>query len=152
MKYKVIYYLTLSLVLFSCKKEDNSPTPLDEVAIAKIDDSIAKVNNSKAIVEPNPVSEENLQKAANVVAAAPSTTVGINPEHGLPGHRCDIPVGAPLNSPAQPQPAAQPIPQQISPIQVPTAPTTPVAVAPGTNPAHGQPGHRCDLPVGASLN
>lgn len=25
-------------------------------------------------------------------------------------------------------------------------------VTPGTNPPHGQPGHRCDIPVGASLS
>jgi len=37
-------------------------------------------------------------------------------------------------------------------------PATPVkndavtAVAPGMNPAHGQPGHRCDIAVGAPLN
>ena len=31
-----------------------------------------------------------------------ATTVALNPAHGQPGHRCDIPEGAPLNSaPAQ---------------------------------------------------
>jgi hypothetical protein len=30
---------------------------------------------------------------------------GLNPAHGLPGHRCDIPVGKPLNS--KPQKSAQ---------------------------------------------
>ena len=30
---------------------------------------------------------------------APATTqAGLNPPHGQPGHRCDIAVGAPLNS------------------------------------------------------
>src|SRR6188474_1027285 len=29
----------------------------------------------------------------------PKTAEGMNPPHGQPGHRCDIAVGAPLNSP-----------------------------------------------------
>jgi hypothetical protein len=63
---------------------------------------------------------------------------GMNPAHGKPGHRCDIPVGAPLSS----QPSA------ISPIN-----TTPATTGnPKLNPAHGQPGHRCDIAVGAPLN
>ena len=47
----------------------------------------------------------------------------MNPAHGAPGHRCDISVGAPLNSPAPEakQPAA-PVKQVISPAKevVPT--------------------------------
>lgn len=68
---------------------------------------------------------------------------GINPEHGQPGHRCDIPVGAPLNG----APAASP---QVTPVQSP-ANTTPIKVADGLNPPHGQPGHRCDIKVGDPL-
>lgn len=85
---------------------------------------------------------------------APATTqAGLNPAHGQPGHRCDIAVGAPLNSP--PGQSATPAPQQT--IIKPTPP--PPAVMPastttqaGMNPAHGQPGHRCDIAVGAPLN
>lgn len=85
---------------------------------------------------------------------APATTqAGLNPPHGQPGHRCDINVGAPLNSP--PGKSATPPAQQT--IINPTPP--PPAVMPassgsqaGLNPAHGQPGHRCDIAVGAPLN
>lgn len=85
---------------------------------------------------------------------APATTQsGVNPAHGQPGHRCDIAVGAPLNSP--PGQSATPPPQQT--LIKPTPP--PPAVMPastttqaGMNPAHGQPGHRCDIAVGAPLN
>lgn len=59
------------------------------------------------------------------------TPNGLNPEHGLPGHRCDLPVGAPLT---------------ISAAQKSSAPAHPK-----TNPQHGMPGHRCDLAVGAAL-
>ena len=41
----------------------------------------------------------------------------------------------------------QPIQQQT---QQTTQPQT--QTAPGMNPPHGQPGHRCEIPVGAPLN
>ncbi len=78
----------------------------------------------------------------------------LNPAHGLPGHQCEIAVGAPLGS----KPIA-PIQGQIQPSTsanqiVPITNAEPVTqnVAPGINPAHGQPNHRCDIAVGASLN
>ena len=75
-------------------------------------------------------------------------TAALNPKHGEPGHRCDIAVGAPLNSPAQPA-------QQTVPV-IETLPTQPAALTnPGgivkLNPAHGQPGHDCAIPVGKPL-
>lgn len=86
-------------------------------------------------------------------------TNALNPAHGKPGHRCDIAVGAPLNSAVR---TATVVPSAsatapASTIAVPTAPAIsvpaqPVAVVPGMNPSHGQPGHRCDIPVGSPLN
>ncbi|WP_224998554.1 hypothetical protein [Cesiribacter sp. SM1] len=76
------------------------------------------------------------------VTTAPANAGPLNPPHGQPGHRCDIEVGAPLNTPAAPNlpmPNLAPLPVQGT-------------VAPGTNPPHGQPGHDCGLPVGAPLN
>lgn len=84
----------------------------------------------------------------------------LNPPHGEPYHRCDIPVGSPLNSKpvastnTQPVTTQQPIEQQ----QITIAPQTGVhtgVTAEGfsgkPNPPHGQPGHRCDIAVGAIL-
>lgn len=90
-------------------------------------------------------------------APAKSVAAGMNPAHGEPGHRCDIAVGAPLNSPPGNQTAANKNPVNLQPSINNTAPkiTTPAAttsVAPGMNPAHGQPGHRCDIAVGAPLS
>ncbi len=104
--------------------------------------------------------------------------VMLNPPHGEPFHRCEIPVGAPLNSaPANTQ---QPTINQIQATAPqssasapsiennPTAPTIENAMRinpsqtqnttpansgskPRLNPAHGQPYHRCDIPVGSAL-
>lgn len=88
---------------------------------------------------------------------APKTaTAGLNPEHGAPGHRCDIPVGAPLNSPAGNAAApatgvsSSPIQMQTPPVPPPTL-TQPVNSNVRLNPAHGQPGHDCSIPVGQPL-
>jgi hypothetical protein len=67
----------------------------------------------------------------------------LNPKHGAPGHRCDIAVGAPLDSkPTQVVTTTQPAVTQVPAVKV----------GKGLNPPHGQPNHRCDLAVGAPLN
>jgi hypothetical protein len=80
-----------------------------------------------------------------------------NPAHGQPGHRCDIAVGAPLNSPAT-IPSQPKVQQTVSssPAAVtatPSATTVPLSTDPNAklNPAHGQPGHDCSIAVGAPL-
>jgi hypothetical protein len=92
--------------------------------------------------------------ASKTIPVAAATAKGMNPPHGQPGHRCDISVGAPLNS----KPVATNVPQQKQVItnqpvtMQPTKPSAPVVTLPGMNPPHGQPGHRCDISVGAPLN
>ena len=94
---------------------------------------------------------------------ATKTTKGINPPHGQPGHRCDITVGAPLNSkpkttatttastvPPTIQTNNNTVPTILSPTNTTTA--EPVKVEPGMNPPHGQSGHVCGIAVGAPLN
>lgn len=146
----LISSLVLSSILFtSCKKElepqENTPTSeLVKLGLAK---DTAK---TKSVVQ-MPASASN----PNTVL---SDTKGLNPAHGQPGHRCDIAVGAPLNSPVaqQGQATAQPTQTvQVNPNQqnvVTTTVAAPVKVGKGMNPSHGQPGHRCDIPVGAPLN
>lgn len=95
--------------------------------------------------------------SGNSGPVSPAANSGaLNPEHGQPGHRCDIPVGQPLNSAPPKQPTITTTSNQ--PVVAPTISTTPVTTSPaggtaaGLNPAHGQPGHRCDIPVGQPLN
>ena len=135
-----------SLVLTSCKKElepqENTPTS----ELVKL--GLAKDTTKTPSVVQNPATNPN---------TVMGDTKGINPAHGQPGHRCDIAVGAPLNSaPAQQGQTAtqtsQPVQVNAGQQQVVTTTATPVKVAKGMNPAHGQPGHRCDIPVGSPLN
>ena len=98
----------------------------------------------------NAVPQNNVVMTQNPQVVQP-TAPGMNPPHGQPNHRCDIAVGAPLNS--KPAPAtttgttvnAQP---QVTTTEVPNK----VKTLPGMNPPHGEPNHRCDIAVGAPLN
>jgi hypothetical protein len=114
------------------------------------------VNFLPANTQPANVTTQTAPMTINPQQAQQTTTApGMNPPHGQPNHRCDIAVGAPLNSkpapPATTQTTAattQPAPVTINPQQVQQTTTT----APGMNPPHGQPNHRCDIAVGAPLN
>ncbi len=95
--------------------------------------------------------EQKKQALQNVVPATTTNAVNvsgsgaINPAHGQPGHRCDIPVGAPLNGGASGSTNAAPVINSTG-NAVPTS-----TGGNGVNPPHGQPGHRCDIKVGDPL-
>ncbi len=88
----------------------------------------------------------------------------LNPPHGEPGHRCDIPVGSPLsNAPdASPSATARPAPgaslaptienaKRLDPRRTQRSTSTTARSGERLNPPHGQPGHRCEIPVGSPL-
>ncbi|MBS7253019.1 hypothetical protein [Flavobacterium branchiicola] len=145
----LISSLAFSLVFISCKKElepqeTTATSELVRLGLAKDTAKVAPVMQAQPQTNPNTVLGE---------------TKGLNPAHGQPGHRCDIAVGAPLNSAPlqQGQVTTTQTPQmvQVNPNQknvVTTTTVAPVKVGKGMNPSHGQPGHRCDIPVGAPLN
>ena len=81
-----------------------------------------------------------------------NTTAALNPAHGQPNHRCDLPVGAPLDGSAAMNTQTQVQPQMsgnTSPVRVNNAGTSTGTAM--KNPPHGQPGHDCTIPVGADL-
>lgn len=97
--------------------------------------------SAEASKEGTPAATETRTEAAN-------SEIKVNPAHGLPGHRCDLPVGAPLNETAgstpNPTPTSQLPSTSVSPVRVNQTPTV--------NPPHGEPGHDCAVPVGAPLD
>ena len=120
------------------------------------------VINSTAPVTINPTMGNqpgvNTQTIPASQAANIATGAGLNPAHGAPGHRCEIAVGAPLNSAPTGAAGAKPQIQTMSspaaaPVTMPVPASTGASVN-GTaklNPAHGQPGHDCAVQVGAPL-
>ena len=156
MKISFLFASVLIVSLLSgCSQTDTSAE--DAAAAARID-SIIGGGAAPSI-------GSGLPSGGTVPSGAPAAAgnVQLNPAHGEPGHKCEIAVGAPLNS----APSAQAMPQmQISPqpavavkaasapaAEVKSAPTeSPVAMlAKGLNPPHGSPGHDCAISVGAPL-
>lgn len=125
-----------AIVLTSCKKElePQESSETSETVAADVVESQSDTQTGN-FLEPKP---------------ATAATTGVNPAHGEPGHRCDIAVGAPLNPNAAAVQSATPV--QSTPQIITTTTAAPAKVASGINPAHGQPGHRCDIAVGASLS
>lgn len=151
MKHFYFPLIAISILFTSCKKEDAAQeqgdprlvVPFTQQASAGIQSQAAPVATAQ---------DHNLFHEKNATTT-PSVVAGINPAHGQPNHRCDIAVGAPLNTPANG--SAQPQTTNVQPTQMVTTTQTAVAktVTPkGMNPPHGEKNHRCDIAVGAPLN
>jgi hypothetical protein len=162
MKRSFFAAITAIVCVVSCNttEEENSEAQTSGSSVsvnAPKADTVAPVqtnNQSPLVLTPPPI-------VMNPSASAPtSPNQAVNPPHGQPGHRCDIAVGAPLSQAgAAPAVAQPPVVQQqpttpVAPVIKPTvtpAPQPSATVAKGKNPPHGQPGHRCDIAVGAPL-
>jgi hypothetical protein len=151
----------IAIVLISCKNETENQPPKAVVPFYQVANQ--QQNQTVATPQPNVLYQQNgvnqntatqTQTQTQTVAAPAAVAKGMNPSHGQPGHRCDIPVGAPLNSPAATgKPATSQVITQPNVTVTPSATAVTAAPTPkGMNPPHGQPGHRCDIPVGSPLN
>ena len=164
--------LALSIALMSCKKEETT-TETEAVTTSTTQQPIIVPNvqpiPTETYVQPNQQVNMPTQTPQPVTQTPVVTKPGMNPPHGQAGHRCDIAVGAPLNSPVAKAvtPTATSGKQSFTTTSTSTPnPTstaqaigtpallktdTPVVTAPGMNPPHGQEGHRCDVAVGQPL-
>ena len=158
MKQYCYIFLVLVFSLTSCKKEEESKgnaTIKNEVPFTQV-----PTLEQNQVAQPSTQQKHNLfNNNATPAAVAtspnsinPSIMASVNPAHGQPNHRCDIPVGAPLSQKTSTaNKTSQQTPKQTN--AVITTPTSVVAVTPkGMNPPHGQKNHRCDIAVGAPLN
>lgn len=101
---------------------------------APLNTSVVQSSSNTAPVEVTPVSGSSVVSSIQNTEVVKSSSrqsffslvPTVNPPHGNLGHRCDLPVGAPLT------------PTKSSDIVL-------------LNPAHGMAGHRCDIPVGDPL-
>jgi len=148
--------LTSAVILNAC---EDKKTTTEKTAEIPVTDTVK--------VAETPVSAQNSTVENNPTVALSENNSGekpaFNPEHGKPFHRCDIAVGAPIDSAPQQNAAPISMPQQSASNNnfntTPIAPSiaapvsTPQATGPkpALNPAHGEPHHRCDLQVGAPL-
>lgn len=152
-KSSIFTALVLALTMASCKKELEP----QESSVAAAESAPATPANPLAATAATPQQQIQAQpQQMQVQPQTQATAPGMNPPHGQPGHRCDIAVGSPLSQPvksaATTTPATTASPTTITKV----TPSAPVAAttktAPGMNPPHGQPGHRCDIAVGTPLS
>ncbi len=149
------------ILLSSCGGNNNKDyvdksiiTPEAEKRAAAYDSAAGNINTGTATPVIPGIVNPAMQATPVAIGQSGTVTGNINPAHGQPGHRCDIAVGAPLDSKPAPANVQQvnagttPSPSPVTITQVPTLNKT----APGMNPAHGEPGHRCDIAVGAPLD
>ena len=130
-------------------------TPLLTVAC-----SVLLITSCSSEPANKPVNEVEVSRTALPVQSTQTDgSVQLNPAHGEPGHVCEIPVGEPLDGST---PAANmgidPTASGSSPIAMPspafgtTPASTGIELPSGTpNPAHGEPGHKCEVQVGSPL-
>jgi hypothetical protein len=149
---KILFALAaVSAITVSCKKDLEPQEPLytaKDTATGATPAVAAAPANVQQVQ-----AGQTMQVTPQQVAPA-KTAAGMNPAHGQPGHRCDIAVGAPLSAPvANTTPSIKKSGSAtVQPINPGATASTPAKTAPGMNPPHGQPNHRCDIAVGAPLN
>lgn len=150
---KRILFILLPFALIACKNNQIQEIPVDEQT---------RANAEKWLAEQQAQQVAQSQNYTNTVSGSSTSVVSnvrLNPPHGQPGHRCEIPVGAPLDGSApvqteiqQPEPIqVEPTPQPVQVEPTPAPQQTAAGFSGKPNPPHGQPGHRCDISVGAIL-
>lgn len=155
MKRVTLMIFAAAALAVSCKNTKNT-----EVQKSVTQTATAPETKSQENVATQTSTPENTAIPSNTASDKPA----LNPPHGQPYHRCDIAVGAPIDSPAPVQNAAPQVAQPqsapnagfntnpISPsLAPPVSSTADIGPKPALNPPHGQPHHRCDLQVGAPL-
>ena len=168
-KYFIFSIAVVLGIMISCSPAQKESKPEAIQQLKQVQQTVLTADTAAAAAVPAtvPVAATSVEPTAANRSTIPPE---LNPPHGQPFHRCDIPVGSPLNAAAAPAKSAAP----AKPAQVvsrtgtaPTldnaarlnnpqpnnsiAPTASNSTPPKLNPPHGQPFHRCDIAVGSPL-
>ena len=167
-KYFILITAVVLGTLISCSPAQKESKPVPAQQQNQVPQTMLKADTSAAISSVPATVPATATVNEPTVAKAAATPPELNPPHGQPFHRCDIPVGSPLKSAAPAKPATVQTAPQInrtgmaptlenaarlnnSRTNNATAPTVANATPPKLNPPHGQPFHRCDIAVGSPL-
>lgn len=156
MSQKLLLVVGALLTMYGCGSTEEENTTVTNAPNA------ATTPAATAPMEAPDTSTASLLTPPPTAAVPVAPPVKLNPPHGQPGHRCDIEVGQPLPAAGTTVVATQPSTQPVQPVMqnpqpVMMNPPANANVLPGApkgkvNPPHGEPGHRCDIAVGAPLN
>lgn len=175
----VLMVLIVSGTIVSCSpsQKESKPEQMQEQiqALKTISEPVipATITPVQEIeqVEAVQTGEMSIEENSTNITSTPATNTTppeLNPPHGEPFHRCDIPVGSPLiaaasttTTTANPNPTVQqsnftPTIENAARLSNSsrnnaTASTLANSTPPKLNPPHGQPFHRCDIAVGSPL-
>jgi len=157
MKSFISLLFVTSLLFISCKKELEPQDSTIPSKIVPFTEAANQQQNQSGMPTQTPQNPNVVNQNA-AVSTPVAVAKGMNPAHGQPNHRCDIAVGAPLNSPVVPAKSnpvtTQTVQQQNNAASTTTVTPNPAVTTPtpeGMNPPHGQEKHRCDIAVGAPL-
>lgn len=169
-KYLVFISAVVLGTMISCSPAQKESKPVSVQQQNQVPQTMLKADTSAAISSDPTTVPVTATSTEPAVVNATATPPELNPPHGQPFHRCDIPVGSPLNAaPSVKSLQSQPAPQINRTGMAPTlenaarlnnpqvnntaAPTVANANSgkPKLNPPHGQPFHRCDIAVGSPL-
>jgi hypothetical protein len=122
------------------------------VAIIALSAMVACSNAENKILnsDENSETEQNYVPKQNSAPATNADGVRLNPPHGEPGHVCEIPVGQPLDGSGDAGTQTMEIKTELPASEVQANTTQPTGNV-KLNPAHGEPGHVCEIPVGQPL-
>ena len=163
-------------LLISCEKKQEETVATEtkpateQVDSASATPTVGTVSSIEAPIATTAPITPVVEKTTAETKVTPGKKPALNPAHGEPFHRCDIAVGAPIDSAPAPKPTPAPQVAQQAPVNsnfntnpipaaapqvLPAPQATPVTQnigpKPAVNPPHGQPHHRCDIQVGAPL-
>jgi hypothetical protein len=142
--------LAISILFSSCKNNDIETVQANPSNVVPFTQQAASGLQNRST--PVPVSQNHNLFHENNSGTTTSVAMGVNPEHGQPNHRCDVAVGAPLNTPANGSASTQSVNLEQTPVTPTQNSAAPTLTTKGMNPPHGEKNHRCDIAVGAPLN
>lgn len=168
-------FVLVTFICFSCKKETETvsktqDTAPKEIIMPRVQAIPTQTNIQQPVTQAVTTgqNQNTVQNAQTITQTPVVTKAGMNPPHGQPGHKCEIAVGAPLNSAiSKPKPGATITQQPTFTTTTTNSPSSTVASTPallnpnsgeitptaaGMNPPHGQAGHDCAVAVGAPLS
>ena len=165
-RYVVFITTVVFSIMISCSPAQKESKAVEIQQQNQVSNTIVKSDTSATVSSVPVTVPATATSNEPMVVNTATTPPELNPAHGLPYHRCDIPVGSPLNAAAPVKPTAPINRTGTSPTlenaarlngqrtNNPTAPTVANATTtpPKLNPPHGQPFHRCEIPVGSPLN
>jgi len=134
MKHLYFILLVTAITLTSCKNEEAQQAQPDPRTIVPFTQQTAAAMQNQAVQTPAPQTHNFFHE--NNQATTASVAAGVNPAHGQPNHRCDIAVGAPLNTSIGGETSAQP-----TSVQSTQGINAKTVTAKGMNPPHGETNH-----------